>query len=542
MPNRYSISSIEAKLRSDNTTLRRTLEAYESGHGIDKLREKYEAEIRKRDNKILRIQKDADRYHDLWANAVRHASRLVPIEDTIASDDLKKENADLIKENAALKAQVLELQERLNEANDTIAKLKAQMNRDHENSSLPSSQKPFHKKIKNSRVRTGRRPGAQHGHAGHPRPHMAPTEPVIRIPVPQEILADPDYYLTGRTITKQMIDIEFSIRVTQYETEEFRSRSTGKRGHAGFPAGLVNEFNYGPNVKAFAFLLTDYCNISIDKAQELIGGLSNGSICLSKGMIAGLRRHFSDLTQADRERIYTSLLKAPAMHADFTPGRLNGKSFQVLLCANEDEMLYSYREHKGLEGIEGTPAGEYQQTMIHDHDRSFYHFAADHQECLSHVLRYLQDSIDNEPELTWNRQMKEFLSGMIHEVKHRRNNLTEEEISSYESSYDEILHIGEKEYLEHPPNKYYPDGRNLQLRMAKYRNNHLLFLRHPQIDYTNNLAERGLRKFKRKMKQAVTFRSAESAEALCDCMSFIQTQRIQGANLFKISCEVFSSG
>ena len=138
--------------------------------------------------------------------------------------------------------------------------------------------------------------------------------------------------------------------------------------------------------------------------------------------------------------------------------------------------------------------------------------------------------------------MKEFLSGMIHAVKHRRNNLTEEEILSYESLYDEILRIGEMEYQEHPPNKYYPDGKNLYLRMTKYRDNHLLFLRHPEIDYTNNLAERGLRKFKRKMKQAVTFRSAESAEALCNCMSFIQTQRIQGANLFKVSCEVFSPG
>ena len=88
MPNPYSISSIEAKLRADNTHLRRKLEAYESGHGIDKLKEKYEAEIRKRDNKILRIQKESERYHDLWAGDLRRARLLVPIGDTIASDDL----------------------------------------------------------------------------------------------------------------------------------------------------------------------------------------------------------------------------------------------------------------------------------------------------------------------------------------------------------------------------------------------------------------------------------------------------------------------
>lgn len=70
----------------------------------------------------------------------------------------------------------------LKEAQDIISKLKAQMNRDHENSSLPSSVKPFHKKIKNSRVSSGRKPGAQSGHAGHKRPHMEPTLPIIELP------------------------------------------------------------------------------------------------------------------------------------------------------------------------------------------------------------------------------------------------------------------------------------------------------------------------------------------------------------------------
>lgn len=48
---------------------------------------------------------------------------------------------------------------------------------------------------------------------------------------------------------------------------------------------------------------------------------------------------------------------------------------------------------------------------------SSYNYGSDHQECLAHVLRYLQDSIENEPELTWNVKMKEFLSSLIHSFK-----------------------------------------------------------------------------------------------------------------------------
>ena len=46
-------------------------------------------------------------------------------------------------------------------------KLTAQINRDYENSSKPSSEKPNHKKISNNRKKTGKKPGGQFGHKGH---------------------------------------------------------------------------------------------------------------------------------------------------------------------------------------------------------------------------------------------------------------------------------------------------------------------------------------------------------------------------------------
>lgn len=77
-------------------------------------------------------------------------------------------------------------------------------------------------------------------------------------------------------------------------------------------------------------------------------------------------------------------------------------------------------------------------------------------------------------------------------------------------------------------------------RMEKYKTNHLLFLRHPEINYTNNLSERSLRKFKRKQIQAITFRSNKSVEYLCDCMSIIQTYRLYNTNIYDIARGAFS--
>lgn len=521
------------KLHSENARLRKRIESLEQGLEIDKLRSFYEAEIKKHVNKEKQLQKQCDRFHQLWQSAVKELrSKGDVIEILIQLEDARKELDSLRQENATLLSQVSELL-------DVNKHLKAQLNRDYENSSIPSSQKPNHKKIKNSRKPTNRKPGAQTGHAGHRRPHLEPTKTEY-IPVPEQILSNPDYYLTGKNITKQYVDIEVSVNVTEYSTPEYRSRSTGKRGHAPFPTGIANELTYGSNVKALAFLLNNYCNVSLDKTQELIEGISKGKIILSKGLINGLCKEFSASTSEDRKHIFSRLLQAPVMYSDATNGRVNGKSTFVIVCANENEMLYFFRDHKGHAGLKGTPVAEYQQILVHDHDKTYYNYGAEHQECLAHVLRYLQDSIDNEPDYTWNHLMKEFLSSMIHSVKDKRNTLTEEEILFFEKQYDAILSTGTAEYAAMPPNRYYRDGYNLHKRMLEYRHNHLLFLRHPEIEYTDNISERALRKYKRKQKQAVTFRSTENVIYLCDAMSIIETNRLQGADIFQTARAAFN--
>lgn len=76
--------------------------------------------------------------------------------------------------------------------------------------------------------------------------------------------------------------------------------------------------------------------------------------------------------------------------------------------------------------------------------------------------------------------------------------------------------------------------------MGKLATNHLLFLHNMLVPTTNNFAERLLRNFKRKQKQAMSFRSAESIEYLCDSMSllFMMRQK-EDDNLFEKVTEIF---
>lgn len=128
---------------------------------------------------------------------------------------------------------------------------------------------------------------------------------------------------------------------------------------------------------------------------------------ISKGMISRLSREFALTTESERRAAYADMLFSPVMHTDCTNARENGKGCYVYVCATPDgKALYFARAKKGHEGVKGTVAEDYQGILVHDHDITFYNYGTDHQECLAHVLRYLKDSMDNEPDRTWNKEMQ----------------------------------------------------------------------------------------------------------------------------------------
>ena len=164
------------------------------------------------------------------------------------------------------------------------------------------------------------------------------------------------------------------------------------------------------------------------------------------------------------------------------------------------------------------------------------------EDMLAHVLRYLKGSMDNEPDRTWNKDMRSLVQEMIH----FRNGLQPSEepdpckVSEFEERYRKILETARKEYEDVPANDYYRDGYNLFLRMEKYMQNHLLFLHDLRVPATNNEAERLLRNYKRKQAQAVTFRSFESIDYLCQCMSMLVLMRLEEPeNIFDRVSRIF---
>lgn len=525
--------------------LKAEVQAFKSGEKYIELKALHQKDVQDYERRFLKLQAELSRAHseavtirnqwfqvfeDMQKEFDRKVAELLKINKELEKRALKAEGQrdDALNKITELRHQLYEAGTELEEEKGKNLKLRAQLNRDYENSSLPSSKTIRKKKICNSRERTGRRPGGQPGHKGHGRRKQVPTRPTVVLPPPREALEDPDFKKTSKATRKQLVSIRLMMEVTEYQADIYYNSKTGERVHAPFPEGVVDDINYDGSIKAFLFLLNNECCTSIDKSRKFLYDLTGGKLNISKGMVNKLSREFAKKSEAEVKKIFADMLMAPVMHTDCTNARVNGRNAYVFICAIPDgAALYFARGKKGHEGVKGTVTEDYQGILVHDHESTFYNYGTDHQECLAHILRALKDSMDNEPDREWNQKMRLLLQEMIH----YRNGLSYEEqpdadkVAAYEKRYQEILARAKEEYEYIPPNEYYKDGYNLYRRMEEYMPNHLLFLHDHRVPATNNLAERLLRAYKRKQAQAVSFRSFESIESLCQCMSMLFVMR-----------------
>ena len=537
----------------------RQLASFKSGQKFVTMKKEHEQECRRLERQIKSLQEEL---HRLRLEQLYVRQQWFESTDDMQAEyerqirTLQAENARLYERSIKAEAQrdaaydkitemrreKYQLAAELEEEKGKNQKLIAQISKDFENSSLPSSAQSIRKKkIPNNREATGRKPGGQPGHSGHGRKKQTPTRIVLLQPS-QEILDDPDFRKTNRTLTKQLVNVEVCLNVMEYQADTYRNSRTGELYHAQFPDGVVDEVNYGSSVRAFLFLLNNDCCVSIDKCRDFLKNLTGGKLDISKGMISKLSQEFAEKSEPLRKSAASELFLYPVMHTDCTNARVNGQNAYVFVCAAPDgPALYYAREVKGHAGVAGTLIEDYQGILIHDHEKTFYRYGTAHQECLAHVLRYLKGSMENEPERTWNKDMHALLQEMIHYVNGLESGAGRdpEKLPEYETRYDQILEKALAEYADVPCSDYYRDGFNLATRLKGYRDSHLLFLHDSRVPATNNLAERLLRNIKRKQNQAVSLRSNKSLEFLCDSMSVLFLMRQEDGNLYEKVSAVF---
>ena len=296
MPDAYDYITLMCRLKA---TQARNKEL-ESGERYIQLKEFHQKEcrvykhkIRKLESAIADAHKEAIHVRNYWFQVLedmllefesmqkKTAQKLQEMEKRALVAEKQRDDAlDKVKE---LRLQFYKTTARLEEEQGKNLKLRAQINRDYENSSIPSSKTIKRKKITNSREKSGRKPGGQPGHKGHSRKKQEPTHPIILLPPPEEVSEDCAFKKTGKTIIKQMVSIRMMLDVTEYHADVYYNSKMGERVHAAFPDGVVDDVNYDGSIRAFLFLLNNDCCTSIDKSRKFLSDLTGGKLNISKG-------------------------------------------------------------------------------------------------------------------------------------------------------------------------------------------------------------------------------------------------------------------
>jgi transposase len=458
-------------------------------------------------------------------------------------DKLETENAALKKERHILTKTVERLKMH-------IKKLLGRLKKDSSSSSKPPSTDVFRKpKPQNLREKGGRKPGGQVGHPGHRLEPLVNPDVIIEKKIEvcekcgHDIVNSPDFE------AKQKIDIEIRTIVTEERAYKGVCVHCGKKVRGQFDDGFVNPTQYGENIKAAVALISEYGCVSVNKTAEIINSLSGGRLNVSWGTITNMQRELSSKLGDVINVIREGLIAGSVLCADETSCRVNGGLGWIQVFCNDRFALFGLNSKRGAIDEQFGIMTFFLGILVHDHFVSYYQFQdISHAECNTHILRYLKSLIE-----IFKHEWLKDMSQLLISACHRKNELVasgascmpSEEITWFQNEYDRILEKGWKEYkvaTEEDKEKefYHVDERRLLERLGEYKEEHLRFLTDFRVPFTNNMAERDMRKFKNKAKVSGCFRSAEGAQIYARIASVITTLRKQNLNVFNGLRAVYS--
>lgn len=407
------------------------------------------------------------------------------------------------------------------------------------NSSKPSSTNGFKMVIQNNRVKSGKKPGRDKGHA-FAVPKFA-LNPTIVIKVNTTEKCDCGGCITpDKKIKRQLIGLKVIADVTEYVGYVGKCEC-GKEYYPKFPKDINQPIQYKDSLKSLMVYLNTYCNTSDRVVSELISFLTNNDINIAPATVLNSVKEFSEKSEVTLADIKKKTVISSVLCNDETPININGKQCSALGVFTEDVSLVEAHINRTMEefiamGILNIYTG------ISCHDHNFIHksfILSIQSECNAHPIRTAKGIY----EVHKHESIQKWISVMYKAKKMKEDaqsfnldRLTGIEIAEIKNEYLKVLDEWDIEYLNLATGKdpkYFTKNRCLKDRLREFVNDHLRFLTDFRVPFTNNLSERGLRPLKTKLKIIGCFRTMSGAKDYCNAKSIIDTCKKQKVNIGK---------
>lgn len=440
---------------------------------------------------------------------------------------------ELEQENQALREQLRQKQAELEEADAEVERLRQQLKQ----AQRAAHQSDAKRKKKDKPKRPGRKPG-QGPFARRAAPTADPSSPPP-VPVPVTVTQCP---CCGGELRFERVDEVSNTdippqpepEVRSYAVEVFRCERCGQRTRGTHPDVAPDQYGatahrLGRRVMAAAHTIHYGYGVPVRKIPPILRELTGVTVTQGALTQDALRRAETEVG-AEYQSLRAGICQQPTVNTDDTGFRINGVPAYVMAFDTPASTVYQIRlRHRNEEVRELIPA-DYGGVMGTDRGKSYDAEelrGVKQQKCIPHIQRNLNEVLETKrgPSAGFGRKLKDLLwQGM---------ELWNDYHQGEAANYDEQVQQLEAEVTHHLRNRILKDDDNQRLLNGigahHDRGNLLRFLHQPEVEPTNNRAERALRFIVIARDTGQYAKNDRGAEAYAAFASVIRTAMKTGA-------------
>ena len=225
-------------------------------------------------------------------------------------------------------------------------------------------------------------------------------------------------------------------------------------------------------------------------------------------------------------QIAKQALESVYLHGDETGWRVNGNTHWLWCFTNKDLTYYLIDRSRGSPALKRFFGEEFKGCLITDFWKAYDLIRTTaRQYCLAHLLREIHEVDERNKSGEWirfSKRLRRLIADALR-LASRRGNLSEEKYQSKNRRFDQriedlVLHNGAKD----------PDVNRLSNRLIERMDGIFTFLDQPEVEATNNRAEREIRPAVIIRKNSLQNRSEKGAECQAVFMSVYRTLKLRG--------------
>ena len=381
-------------------------------------------------------------------------------------------------------------------------------------------QKTTESEDKNLHDHEKKRPGAQPGHTGHFRIKSKPNR---RIRINLDINECPECHhsLRRKGTRKRIIE---DIPVINADIIEYQlNRLYCNKCHRIYEPEIPDALS-GTTLSIRTMLTVAYFRIGMRMSIENVSStmMNVFGISISEGEIQHILSQLSDSLGEEYSSLLQTIRDAPSRHMDSTSWKISGNPYNLWTFLTKSESIFAIRKSNGHE-VPLEILADHNGTDIHDRHSAFETFASkskNHQQyCWSHIIcdgKELEEFYGEE-----GGRIKRALQTIFHEAKEYHGHGTMKDV---EKLHRDLTFLLDSHYEHAGCRKFV---KNLLKRKKEWL---FQFVMNPDVEPTNNRAERGLRPSVIYRKTSGGSRTERGAEIYTRIYSIYYTSKLRGKN------------